>query len=65
MDSPNDTDEDGCGSKDQFTCNKNVEANFLEQKCISNSKWCDENDDCSDFIDETFCPPDNQYCTYN
>ena len=37
-DSPNGTDEDGCCSKDQFTCNKDVEANatnFLEQECIS------------------------------
>ena len=67
VDSPNDTDEDGCGSKDQFTCNKQVEANatnFLEQECISNSKRCDENDDCSDFSDVTFCPPGNQYFAY-
>ena len=63
-DCPNGTDEEGCCSKDQFTCTKAVAANttnFLEQECISNSKRCDGNDDCSEFGDETFCPPGNQY----
>ena len=56
-------DEEGCCSRDQFTCTKDVEANathFLEQECISNSKRCDGNDDCEDKSDETFCPQGNQ-----
>ena len=67
-DCPNGSDEDGCCSKDQFTCAKDVEANatdFLEPECISYSKRCDGNEDCTDKSDEKSCPPGNQiFCIY-
>ena len=61
-DCPNGADEEGCCSKNQFTCTKDVEANmtnFVEQECFSYSKWCDGSNDCTDISDEKSCVPGN------